>query len=217
MNDNALCIFDLDGTLYRTETSFVPTMRRVFEEFDVPYPGDEKILAQVGETYTTFLRWLVSEGFPVGAAALGERITEIEIASIEAEGELYPDVEATLDALRDLGCSIALCTNGDMRYATYVLGTRGILGQFDVLKTNDDDRQTKAEMIRSLLEELKPSRSFMIGDRYHDVEAGNETGCVTIAAAYGYGRSSELAPAAHRIDRFADLLPIVSELVKPTQ
>ena len=209
MADNILCIFDLDGTLYRTETSFVPTMRRVYEEFDLTYPGDAKILSLVGETYATFLKWLVSEGFPVDVPALGERITEIEITSIERHGELFPDVEDTLVALRGLGCSIALCTNGDMRYATYVLGTRGILAQFDVLKTNDDDQQSKTQMVASLLSEMKPAVSFMVGDRYHDVQAGNENGCVTVAAGYGYGSRSELEPATHRIDRLADLLPLV--------
>lgn len=209
MSAHTLCVFDLDGTLYRTETSFLPTMRRVYEEFSIEYVGDEAVLSLVGETYSTFLAWLIEQGFPTDPGTLAERITEIEITSIETQGELYPEVDETLDALRKWGCSIALCTNGDTRYATYVLGTRGILSHFDVLKTNDDDKQVKSEMVRSLIAELRPKRTFILGDRYHDIEAGIANNCVTVGAAYGFGKPEELEPATHVIDQFSDLLEIV--------
>jgi len=38
-----LLIFDLDGTLYRTETSFVPAVARVLQAFSVRVPPDEEL------------------------------------------------------------------------------------------------------------------------------------------------------------------------------
>ena len=58
-----LLIFDLDGTLYRTESSFVRTMRSVYARHRFEYPGDPAILGMVGETFETFLDWLMSQGF----------------------------------------------------------------------------------------------------------------------------------------------------------
>lgn len=209
MPARTLLVFDLDGTLYRTAASFLPSLRKVYEEYEVPSPGDDAILSMVGETYKTFLEWLIPQGFPIGVAELGARITELEIEAIPTDGELFPDVKETLQSLRDVGCTIALCTNGDIRYATYVLDSHGILPLFAVLKTNDDDLQSKTDMIRDLLVELRPERSFVVGDRYHDVEAGLANGCVVVGAAYGYGKPQELHDADYVIERFADLLDVV--------
>ena len=208
----ALWIFDLDGTLYRTASSFLPTMRRVFEEFGVPSPGDDAILSMVGETYSRFLEWLAPQGFPDDLACLGERISELEFASIRTHGELFEGVEAGLRELRDGGGAIALCTNGDRRYADFVLSTHGIAASFDTLATNDDDRRSKTEMVRGLLGQFRPTVAVVVGDRYHDVEAGNANGCITVGAAYGYARPGELDGATHVIDRFHDLLTIAERI-----
>ena len=204
-----LCIFDLDGTLYRTASSFVPTMRRVYEEFGVKTPPDNVIMSMVGETYTTFIEWLIPQGFSDDVDRLGERVSEIEFASIETDGELFPDVEATLRELKKRGCRIALCTNGDRRYAGFVLDRFGIAGLFDALATNDDDRRTKSEMVARLIREAQPIRTFVVGDRYHDVEAGRANGCIVIGAAYGYGKRVELCAADHVIESFRELRALV--------
>ena len=205
-----LLIFDLDGTLYCTESSFVPTMREVYSEYGIPYPGDDAVLGQVGETFSTYLDWLTGQGFPNDHSALARRITELELVAIAERGRLFPGVRETLEALRDAGCRIALCTNGDRRYAELVLSSCGILDLFDALQTNDGDRTTKADRVRQLLTRVEHGRAFMIGDRYHDVEAGRANRCTVIGAAYGYGGEEELAAADLRIERFADLRSVIA-------
>lgn len=216
MNGQTLLIFDLDGTLYRTSSSFLPTMHQVYDEFGVSRPTDEEILAQVGETYTDFLKWLAPQGFSVGKEKIGERVTEVELGSIATNGELFPGVRETLNALQESGFAIALCTNGDHRYATYVLETFGVLHLFDRLLTNDDDRRDKTEMIAGLLEEIHPERAYVIGDRYHDIEAGSANGCTTVGATYGYARRGELDRATFRIAEFGELLRILDADGRPT-
>jgi len=211
MANRTLCIFDLDGTLYETARSFLPTMRRIYGEFGVPSPGDDKILAMVGETYSTFLEWLAPQGFSQDARELGRRISEIEFESIRTRGGLFPGVSETLAGLRDRGVRIALCTNGDRRYATHVLRTFEVLAFFDELKTNEDDCPTKSAMIGGLIDQFAPTRTYMVGDRIHDVEAGRANGCVVVGAAYGYGRPEELAGADRTIARFGDLLSVVDQ------
>jgi len=207
-----LCIFDLDGTLYRSASSFLPTMHRIYDAFGVPRASDEEILAQVGETYTTFIEWLMPQGFPGDIEELGGRITEIELASIRDHGQLFAGVDTGLRRLRDRGIAIALCTNGDRRYAEFVLNTHGILPLFDEIQTNDDDRRVKTEMVAALLEQFQARQAVVIGDRYHDMEAGLANGCTTVGAAYGYARPGELKAATYVIKAFSDLLGIVDAL-----
>lgn len=209
-----LLIFDLDGTLYDTGTSFVPTMRAVYSECGLPYPGDSVVLDFVGEPYPVFLDWLIEQGLPGDRAALGGRISEIELASIRERGKLFPGVRETLVALRGGQYAVSLCTNGDMQYAEAVLSATGILHLFDELQTNETEGYTKAELVRDLLRRTPHERAFMIGDRYHDMQAGRANGCTVIGATYGYGPAEELEVADRLIDAFPDL-PRVLEDVAP--
>jgi phosphoglycolate phosphatase len=201
-----LLIFDLDGTLYDTRTSFVPTMRIVYAEYGLPYPSDAVILGFVGEPFPVFLDWLIEHGFPTGREALAQHISEIELASIRERGALFPGVRETLGELSGDGYVICLCTNGDRRYAEAVLSTCGVLHLFAELETNEVEGRTKADLVRDLLRRVPHKRAFMIGDRYHDMEAGRANGCTVIAAGYGYAGPRELDEADLIIERFPDLL-----------
>lgn len=190
-------------------------MHSVFDEFGVPRASDEEILGQVGETYSTFLRWLLPQGFPDDTGRVAARITEIEFESIALHGRLFEGVAEGLKILRGRGTWIALCTNGDRRYAEYVLATHGILPLFDTLQTNYDDRRVKARMVAQLVRRFRPVRAVVVGDRHHDVEAGLANGCVTVGAAYGYARPGELIRATHVIASFPELLPLVDGVGSP--
>jgi phosphoglycolate phosphatase len=187
-------------------------MHRVYDEFGVSRASDREILAQVGETYATFVRWLLPQGFPQDASALAARITEIEFDSIVSHGRLFDGVREGLETLRRGGLCIALCTHGDRRYAEHVLGTHGILPLFETLQTNYDDRRSKPEMVRQLLRRFRPAHAIVVGDRRHDIEAGEANGCLTVGAAYGYAGPGELDRASRTIAQFDELLPIVEDV-----
>jgi len=203
-----LLVFDLDGTLYDTASSYVPTMERLYAEYGLPVPSPSTILETVGEPFDVILDDLVAKGFPPDRAALACRLTDLESESIAQRGALFPGVRKTLVVLREAGCRIALCTNGDRRYADAVLSTCGILDLFDALQTNDVEGVTKTELLGELLARIPHGLAFMIGDRYHDMEAGRANGCMVIGGAYGY-ECDELAVADRRILTFAELPGVV--------
>jgi phosphoglycolate phosphatase len=205
----ALLVFDLDGTLYRTDSSFVPTMRRVYKESAVPYPGDAAILARVGETFAAFLEWLVPQGFAADPARLGARISELELVSIRERGRLYDGVAYTLRTLAGRAHVLALCTNGDRRYAETILAKFRILGLFRHLLTVDGPPSTKAQRIAELRTHYSRCRTFVVGDRYHDVEAGRANQCTVVGAAYGYAQAGELDGADLILRSFPEILALV--------
>ena len=214
-SDNAktLLIFDLDGTLNRTEATFVPTMRAAYANHGIPYVGDNAILGMVGETFPTFLEWLATQGFPADADALAEEISAYEHEAIAKHGELYPQVEETLRDLKAQGFLLAICTNGDMEYTSAVLGRFSLLDVFDAFQTHGDAGLSKTEMIAQLLERFSPDHSFMIGDRYHDFVAGKANGCTVVATTYGFAAAGETDEVDVSLERFADLPDIVARFV----
>ncbi len=201
-----MLIFDLDGTLYDTTTSFLPTMRTVYRAFGVPYPGDRAILRWVGDPFDVFLDWLVKQGFPASPAALAETIAREEHRSIQQTGALYLGVEDTLIELTNRGFTLALCTNGDRPYVNAVLGKFRLLDLFSAIETHGDAGHTKTRMVSDLLRPHRPRHAFMIGDRFHDVRAGRANGCIVVAAAYGFSDDWKTAEADLTLTSFADLL-----------
>jgi len=210
MDGHALLIFDLDGTLYRTASSFLPTMRSVFSTSGVDVPPDEEIMGHVGEPFSAFLDWAMERGLGPNRSALARRIADIEFASIVARGELFSGVAETLRDLRSRGYPLAICTNGDQEYAGLILRTSGIAGMFDAVSAHEDEKKSKTRMISELRSRWPGRRAFVIGDRIHDVEAGHANGCTVIGAAYGYGSMDELSDADLHIERFDELISIVA-------
>lgn len=209
MTTPALLIFDLDGTLYRTESSFLPTMRRVFEQYGIGSPSDKEIMGRVGEPFSAFLDWAIEYGLPTDRDALARTIANAEYASIRERGELFPGVLETLRALRERGHPVAICTNGDQQYTGVILGKFGLRKLFDEIRTHEDAKQSKTEMISELRARWPDRPAVVIGDRYHDVEAGKANGCVVVGTAYGYGVPGELKDADHCITGLADLIDII--------
>jgi phosphoglycolate phosphatase-like HAD superfamily hydrolase len=206
-------IFDLDGTLYRTDSSFLRTMRRVYEESSLPYPGDGAILGMVGETFDVFLSWLIAQGFPDDHDALSALIGRYELDAIREHGVLFDGVADALRSLVARGCVITLCTNGDLRYATTVLDACGIRSLFARLQTLDEGR-TKTSMIAELLAAYPRLRPIVVGDRRHDLEAARANGCLMVGAAYGYARDGELDSADIMIQSFPELLDVVARSLR---
>jgi len=210
---STLLIFDLDGTLYDTESSFLPTMQAIFDRYGVSYVGDRQVMSMVGETYSTFLTWLRAQGFDADEDTLAEAISSLEVDSIEEDGRLYPGVAETLQTLKAQGHLLAICTNGDQPYTRKILGKFGLIELFDAIKTHGDAGETKTEMIRQLLERFEPSHTFMIGDRYHDFISGAANGCTVVAARYGFANAGEADEVDAAFSEFPTLLEIVQSVL----
>jgi len=208
----SLLIFDLDGTIYRTESSFLPTMHEIYAYFGIAPPPDEKIMGMVGETFDRFLDWLIEQGFPPPKERLAELIAAREQEAIKKKGELFPGAAEALATLHRRGYLISLCTNGDRHYASLILNEFKISPFFDFILTNDDGRLTKEVMVADLLATVRPGRAFLIGDRYHDVEAGRANRCIVIGTRYGYGDPEELKGADHTIVSPAELPPLLERI-----
>jgi D-glycero-D-manno-heptose 1,7-bisphosphate phosphatase len=138
---------------------------------------------------------------------------------------LYPDAGASLQKLKEAGFLLAVVTNqpdvGNGLIdrsevdAMHEIITREL--PVDVIKAcfhrqvdDCDCRKPKPGMILDAARELgvKLEKSFMVGDRKSDVEAGRAAGCATVFIDLGYALPAPDFPdyVAHSIAEAADLI-----------
>jgi phosphoglycolate phosphatase len=194
----AILIFDLDGTLFHTETVTVPAAREAFETHGLTPPGDSEICSFIGRTSAEYNAWLRGLCPPDVAEQIIRTAAGRELKLIGERGRLYPGVPEALAELRAAAAKLAVCSNGSGRYVETVLTVHGIDGLFDVVRGRRPDDTSKPQMAGELLGLLRDGPrqpGVVIGDRHDDIEAARVNGLLAVGCAYGYGGDGELEAA----------------------
>ncbi|MFP4001852.1 MAG: HAD family hydrolase [Candidatus Natronoplasma sp.] len=203
-----LIIFDLDGTLYKTEEVSVPALKEVFSDFGIEVT-EEIILNQFGEPTEKIIENLVPEEKSDLKDQISEAIVKSEREWIPERATLYEGVKDLLNKLQGRGYNMAICSNGRDDYIEQVLKTTSIDKYFSSVEGYTPGKN-KSDLIRELISEFSPDETFMVGDRYHDIEAAEEAGVTSIGALYGYG--DEEAKKADKIaEKPIDILTILRD------
>jgi phosphoglycolate phosphatase len=214
---DGIAIFDLDGTLFRTETISVPAVQEAFTAHDLTPPAVEEICAMFGRrsgAYREFLRGRCPDEL---AEQVEKHALQRELELAAEGGELYPNVREALHSLRSDLRYLAICSNGPRRYVETVLAACGIANRFDAVRFRKPDDQSKPQMMRELLASLglkAPVCGVVTGDRHDDVEAAHANHLRAIGAAYGYGGPGELDGADLILDRPDDLARAVLRMLE---
>lgn len=187
-------IFDLDGTLYQTGTSFYSVLKQAAEEFGQPVPQKPTVLQQIGKTSDAIISFL----FPhlAGQEEFKQRLRELEHGAIQTD-RLYPGIPQLLRNLSQQGHQLCICSNGSIEYIRLVLDKTGIHPYFDFL-ISTKQFSSKTAAIQKIIERYG-GNCIVIGDTAFDFKAATKNHIPSVAATYGYGsRDASLAtfPAA---------------------
>jgi phosphoglycolate phosphatase len=215
MHQSVFLIFDLDGTLFRSETATIPAVQRSFEEFGLPLPPHETVFDFIGKPHIDFQRWIERQCGDDRAQDLVAMVDRLELAFVSENGRLYPQVRDVLTELQSSGFRMAVCTNGERRYVERVISSQGIGPFFHAVRLRMSGGDSKPSMVRDLLCQFPSRPAIVIGDRQDDIEAAQENGVLAIAACYGYGSSDELASADASAASPAELPRLVRSLISP--
>ena len=213
MDNRGLLIFDLDGTLFRTELVTVPAVGKSFQAHGLAVPPDEAICSFFGRPAPEFHAWVRSLCPPGVGSEVIAAIDGNEMDLVSQAGELYPGVREALAELRASVGQMALCSNGRHAYVSRVLDAHGLEPFFDVVRHRESGRDNKPRMVLELLGRLKSRPALVIGDRSDDIEAAHQNGLRAIAATYGYGKAEELQAADATARCPSDLPDLVRRLL----
>lgn len=143
-----------------------------------------------------------------------------------ASFEFLPGVAEAVAALRAAGFAVVAATNQpDVRTGKQSAAVvdamhdlaRRVLGLDDIRMCPHTDadgcacRKPRPGMLLDAAAELglDLSRSYMVGDRWRDIDAGRAAGCVTFFIDYGYREKGPSAPPDHVVRDLAEAARII--------
>jgi len=208
-------IFDLDGTLFQSETLLISTYPRVFDQlrkeglYEGATPDQSLILSSLGMLLADIWKRVM----PHRSVQVHERANELLLAYQLDElnkgvGELYPFVEATLHVLKRAGVRLFIASNGLEAYVKGVLAAKDLIDLFaGVYSAGEFATRSKVELVRLLIDNYELKDAWMVGDRSSDVEAGIENKLYTIGCNYAeFGHPNELNGSHKIIVDFRELI-----------
>ncbi|MFN4178247.1 phosphoglycolate phosphatase [Phenylobacterium sp.] len=218
----AVVAFDLDGTLVDTAPDLIGTLNVLLAEEGVrPFPLD-----QARPFIGKGARWLIERGFaeagaplaPEQVPALFDRFIARYLEHIADESRPFPGCVEALDALKDAGAKLAVCTNKLTGLSASLLGALGLADRFEVIVGADaapaikPDPRHLAAAVDAVGGEM--GRTVLVGDAATDAGAARAAGAGLILVSFGYTEvpAAELDPDV-LIHHFDELPEAVSRLL----
>lgn len=189
-----LILFDLDGTLTRSDPGILRCIRDTMKKLNVPEPPAETMRKFIGPPLTLSIREY--------CGITGEKAMEFveeyrSIYNVEGvfEAEVFDGMFPLLERLRKAGYKLALATSKPQSSANLVSDHFGIAPCLDMISgASEDENDTKANVIRRAMAAMNttPERTLMIGDTRFDAEGAQLAGTDFLGALYGYGTREEM-------------------------
>ncbi|MFC3749120.1 HAD hydrolase-like protein [Paenibacillus sp. GCM10012306] len=210
-------IFDMDGTLFQTESLLLPAYHKMFdilrEEglYTGTTPPEERILGSVGMLLEQIWKIVMPEAGENVHRRADELLLQLEIEGLEAGNTLlYPQVAETLVALKERDVRLFVASNGLQDYIHSIVVVHELKELFEGLySAGGQGTATKTDLVRILLDSRGISSAWMVGDRSSDVKAGKDNGQTVIGCAYAdFGRQDELKGSDVIIESIGELLEL---------
>jgi phosphoglycolate phosphatase len=206
-------IFDMDGTLFQTETVLVPALHKTFDRLRCEglWQGDtpvEKYLQILGVPLPEVWRRLMPKADEAvrrqaDAWFLEDIIDEIE----QGNGRLYPEVLTTLAELVKQGIPLFVASNGRQRYLAAIRTAFQLERYFiDFYSLDRFSLPSKSTLVKQLLNDYQIERAVMVGDRCSDIEAAKDNGIWSIGCRFGFANDEELRGADVIIHQFSEIV-----------
>jgi len=209
MLQDSWILFDLDGTLTRSEEGIWNCARHAAEKMGFPVPDEATLRKFIGPPLIhSFINELgmTPEQAEQAQAIYRQRYTTVGMY----ENRVYPGVRTVLQTLRKAGAKMGVVT-GKPEYPTRkILEHFGLDRFFSVVVCASDGKAEKEGLIRRALPE-RHGEAWMVGDRCFDMEGGVNAGVHTLGVTYGYGSEEELRSTgaerlAHTPEEILDIL-----------
>ena len=211
MDNNRLVVFDLDGTLNKTEIFSIPAHRRLLKELEIDGKTDADIIGFYGTVGSEYIRTFLPDADEETRRLYLKTVDRYEKELMQQLHDTYPGSPEALTELKRLGYRTAVCSNAYISYIDFTLRALGLRDQIDEIQPLIRGMH-KEQTLRLLLKKLDPAAAVMVGDRRFDLEAARANQIPFIGCLYGYG-ASEMETADRVIRSGFELVAAVESLI----
>jgi phosphoglycolate phosphatase len=194
LNQIRAVLFDLDGTLLHTSPDLAAAAAAALTECGYPVVDAALVESYVGKGIDVLIqRCLAHLGLPEQGPVF-EKVRVAYMRHYEVQNGRhaapFPGVFEGLDALRDLGIQLGVCTNKTARFTDPLLARAGMSAYFSVAVSGDTAAKKKPDAAPILwacaaLGTL-PHQTLMVGDSGNDAGAARAAGSPVLVVPYGY-------------------------------
>ncbi|WP_138418349.1 pyrophosphatase PpaX [Aquibacillus sediminis] len=204
-------LFDLDGTLIDTNELIIASFTHTLQQYGKTDYTREHILDFIGPPL-----WASFEQVnPDRVDDMVATYREHNLTNHDDYVVAYPTVVETMNKLKEAGYQLGIVTTKMNDTAEKGLRVTGLENIFEILIGLDDVTNTKPhpEPIEKALTRLNAdaATTLMVGDNYHDIDAGKNAGTKTAGVAWTIkGREVlEERKPDYMLEEMSDLLKIL--------
>lgn len=187
MYRSELIIFDMDGTLFRTELVDFPAFNHALELFGRAPVSFEAVMDLIGKPMDEISALLLNTDDKELIEKFKNSVLECEMQIIRASSELYPGVQGMLCGLKMSGFRMCICSNGSRDYIEAIVKKFGLEPLFEEI-WHYTPGISKTEAVGILKEKYGAERLITVGDRSSDIEAARLNNGISIGVSYGFGK-----------------------------
>lgn len=204
-------LFDLDGTLIDTNRLIIDSFKHTYKTHLGLDVSEEDILKYFGEPLIVTLRRYSDEQ----ADEMFKTYIAFNETRHDSSVSLCGDIKGLLEALKKMGCTLAVVTSKRRKIAVQGLELFDIKKYFDVIVTLEDTEQHKpnpAPVIKALeLLKAKPEEALMVGDSTYDIHCAHGAGvkAVLVKWSAANGHQEEPATADYVIKETCELVELI--------
>jgi HAD superfamily hydrolase (TIGR01549 family) len=205
-----LIIFDLDGTLFRTETVDIEAFNAaLISNGYLPRTGSD-IMNLIGYPLDAICRQLLDSENPSLIEKFKIDLINYESKLIVSFGKLYPGVTEFLRRLKNKGLNLCICSNGNKEYVEAITTKFNFRAVFNEI-WYEKNGITKSQAIKILKKKFQADSFIMVGDRASDIEAAKDNKGIAIGVSYGFG-GKEIMNADYIAGSISELEAIIISL-----
>jgi adenosylhomocysteine nucleosidase len=209
-------IFDMDGTLFRTDLILKLALDETFEhlrkngEWDGPTPIDEyrKIM---GVPLPVVWKTLLPQHDEQTREEVDAYFLRRLIKNIQnGNGALYTGVLELFEQLNHRGYPVFIASNGLVAYLQAIV-THYELDHWitETYSIQQIDSLDKGDLVAEIVNKYELQDGFVVGDRLSDIMAARANGLTSIGCRFDFAQEAELNEADYVVNHLSEVLDIV--------